>query len=149
MKQLIDQSTGEILKLRTPYNYNRDEVSLDTGTDCGPETRTQQQFKDECNITKIMERFGLTGEIPQNVKPVMPGEYNEIGSYQDAMNLVRKAQEAFMEMPSGVRSRFQNNPHLFTEFLGREENRLEAEKMGLVMPRAPEPIKTPPTEGGT
>jgi len=51
------------------------------------------------------------------------------------MNTIREAQEAFMKLPSGTRARFQNNPQIFTEFFTKEENRYEAEKMGLVIPR--------------
>lgn len=130
---------GEVQpQIRTMYNYDRDAISEETGTACPEPTRAQQQFKDETDINVIMKRFGVTGELPTHVRPVLPDEYDEIGDYASAMNTIRRADEAFMQMPSGVRARFQNNPQVFTEFFAREENRTEAEKMGLVLPRPKE-----------
>lgn len=144
-KPYIDEETGETAPMfRTMYNYDRNRISDETSTVCEAETRTQQQFKDECDINKIMERFGVTGELPQNVRPVMPDEYDEVFDFQSAMNVIRRAEEAFMLMPSGVRARFQNNPQVFTEFFSDPENRQEAEKMGLLLPpKPPEPAPDP------
>ena len=134
----IDGTTGEVIQMRTMYNYDRDKVSRETATYCEPETRTQQQFKDECDINVLMERFGVTGTIPQKIRPPMQEEYEGVFDFQTAMNVVREAREAFMQMPSGVRARFQNNPGIFTEYFQDPENRQEAEKLGLVIPR---PVK--------
>ncbi|QXP08524.1 MAG: internal scaffolding protein [Arizlama microvirus] len=149
--RITDMDTGEQMEvplMRTQYNYDRDAVSRETGTVCETETRTQQHFKEECDINQIMKRFGITGELPQNIRPVLPEDYEEIFDFQSAMNTIRRAQEAFMQMPSGIRARFQNNPQVFTEFFSQEENRLEAEKMGLVLPRKPEPKPAEPEEKG-
>lgn len=138
----IDKQTGEIQPLfRTMYNYNRDQASEETGTTCEKETRTQQQFKDECDINQIMERFGVTGELPTQVKPVMPDDYDEVVDFTTAMNMVRQANVAFMQMPAKIRERFQNDPQKFTEFFQDEDNRAEATKMGLVLPAK---IESPP-----
>lgn len=150
MNTHIDEN-GEITytpKFRTQYNYDRDAVSDATGTSCPEETRTQQHFKDECDINQIMKRFGVTGEVPMNIRPVLPEDYNDVFDFQSAMNTVRAAQEAFMKMPSGIRARFQNNPQIFTEFFSDPENRHEAERMGLVLPR-PKEEGIKPSEGDT
>lgn len=137
-KLKVNDETGEAEPMfRTMYNYDRDAVTKETATICEVETRTQQQFKDECDINKIMEKFGITGLVPQNIRPVMPDEYEEVFDFQTAMNTIRRAEEAFMQMPSGVRARFQNNPGIFTEFFANPDNRQEAEKMGLVLPQRP------------
>ena len=49
--------------MRTPYNYDTDEVSVDSGLVCPEPTLAQQQFKDEADINLILERFGRTGEL--------------------------------------------------------------------------------------
>lgn len=129
---------------RTMYNYDREEATKATALYCKDPTRAQQQFKEESDINNIMKKFGVTGELPQLIRPVMPDEYEEVTDFQSAMNVIRRANEAFMQMPSGVRARFQNNPQIFTEFFANEANRDEAEKMGLLLPRKPkEPGKDP------
>ena len=67
---MIDNDTGEVIMLfiRTPYNYDTDKISQNTGLDCGPETKTQQQFRDEVDINTIVERFGVTGELPPQMQ---------------------------------------------------------------------------------
>lgn len=129
---------------RTQYNYDRDIVSKKTALVCERETRTQQQFKDEVDINTIMRKFGVTGEIPMNVRAVMPEDYDEIFDFQSAMNVIRAAEESFMQMPSGIRARFQNNPQIFTEFFANPDNRQEAEKMGLVIPQRPKEVPGEP-----
>ncbi|UQT28874.1 internal scaffolding protein [Microvirus AZ-2020] len=140
----VDPETGEIqvestipyVFIRTPYNYDRKAASLETGTSCPEPTLTQQQFRDECDINVILERFGVTGELPTNVRQPIMADFIEALDYQDALNAIRAANEAFMEMPAGIRARFENNPHNFVEFFSKEENREEGVKLGLIEPKA-------------
>lgn len=136
--KIINAETGEITYgtiCRTPFNYDTDKASDETATVCEEETRTQQQFKDECDINIIMERFGITGELPTNVRQPIMTDFIDALDYQSALNAIREADAAFMEMPAGVRARFQNNPQTFIEFFSKEENRAEGEKLGLIMPK--------------
>ena len=136
--KLINEETGEITYTsvaRRPGCYDTNAASEETATHCEEETRTQQQFKDECDINIIMERFGITGELPTNVRQPIMADFIDALDYQSAMNAIRAADEAFMEMPAGVRARFQNNPQNFIEFFSKEENRAEGEKLGLIMPK--------------
>lgn len=146
---------GEIITppfIRTMYNYDRDGRSNATGTICPEPTRAIQSFKDETDINLLMKRYSMTGEMPQYIRPVLPEEYDDVTDFASAMNTVRRASEAFMQLPSGVRARFQNNPQVFTEFFAHEENREEAIKMGLIIPRpapvaqVPEKVENPPKE---
>lgn len=131
--------TGEIktgVFLRTPYNYDRDAVSHETGTSCpAEEDMTQQQFKDECDINVILERFGVTGELPQNVRQPINADFIDAFDFQTAMTAITEAQTSFMEMPAKLRARFSNDPQQFIEYFQDPENRAEAEKLGLVNPR--------------
>lgn len=123
--------------LRTPYNYDRDAVSDQTGLSCGEPTRTQQSFKDECDINVIMERFGKTGQVPGNLRVPSYDDFTGVTDFQSAMNAVREASENFMELPAKVRARFDNDPQLFLEFVASEDNRQEAVDLGLVKPAPP------------
>ena len=44
--------------LRTPYNYDRDEVSKNTALVFNDESLAQQQFKDENNINLMIRKYG-------------------------------------------------------------------------------------------
>ena len=53
-------------------------------------------------------------------------------------------QDDFMELPAQLRSRFNNDPAELIDFLGKEENREEATKLGLVAAKPiSEPSETP------
>lgn len=136
--------------LRTPYNYDRDAATNETGIDCSVEpSKTQQHFIEESDINTIVKRFHLTGELPTNVRMPQQADFEGVFDFQTAMNAIRAAEESFAAMPADVRTRFNNDPHLFVEFCSNDENRPEAEKLGLVKPKAP-PIQgndaPPPTE---
>ena len=133
--------------LRTPYNYDVDKVSDETGLICPELTLAQQNFKDECDINYIVRQFGLTGELPG--KPLSPqyGDFTGVLDYHSAVNAVLAAEDGFMELPAQLRSRFNNDPAVLIDFLSNEENREEATKLGLVAAKPiSEPSETPIAE---
>ena len=130
--------------LRTPYNYDVDKVSDETGLACPDPSLAQQNFKDETDINFIVRQFGLTGELPG--KPLSPqyGDFTGVLDYHSAVNAVLAAQDDFMELPAHMRSRFNNDPAELIDFLSKEENREEATKLGLVAAKPiSEPSETP------
>lgn len=121
--------------VRSPYNYDVNEASDEAGLDCsGDKGRTQQSFAEEVDINTIVKRFGLTGELPENIPQVMTGDFEGVYDFQSAMDLVVQARESFMAMPADVRTRFDNDPHKFVDFTSDEKNFDEAVKWGLVRP---------------
>lgn len=118
--------------LRTQYNYDMNKAGDESGLKCEDKTLAQQQFKDEVDINTIVERFGLTGQLPDDVRTPQYGDYEGVFDFQTAMNAVREAQENFMELPAKTRARFHNDPQELLEFLDEEQNRPEAVKLGLV-----------------
>lgn len=135
---------GEIITpfIRTPFNYNTNRVSDETGLHCTDESKTQQQFKDETDINTIVERFNASGEMPPTGSFPEQEEFIEAFDYQTAMNVLVKARETFMELPAKARARFDNDPQKFMMFMNEADNQDEAIKLGLAIKR-PEPPKEP------
>lgn len=133
----------ESVFMRTPYNYDRKAASDASGVACADVSRAQQQFAEECDINTIVRRFGLTGELPKDVPVPQQGDFTEVVDYKTAMDMVRKADEAFAAMSSAVRDRFANDPQRFLEFTSDPANADEARKMGLLKPlkEAPKPLE--------
>lgn len=140
----VDQETGEIRKraLRTRYNTDFDHVSRETSLFCQEPTRAQQQFKEECDINTIVKNFGLTGEMPSNVRMPLSADFVETTSYQEALNQLIAADEAFLQYPAELRARFENDPGKFVEYVSDPKNVEDARKWGLARPldAAPEPF---------
>lgn len=97
--------------------------------------RTKQSFKAECDINNIMARFVRTGVLDfTNRRQAQYGDVTGL-EYQSAMDLVVRAREMFAELPSAVRSRFQNEPGQFLDFVQDPANAEEMVKMGLATAR--------------
>lgn len=109
------------------------------------------EFADEADINNIMRRYEKTGTIPvpSGVEPRYL-DCTDLPSYQDAMNLLNAASEAFMSLPSRVRAEFENDPGRFVAFAEDPENLEQMRLWGLAPPAAPaageapvEPVKAP------
>ncbi len=118
--------------LRTPYNYDTIAASNESGLHCEDATLTQQQFADECDINNIMEKFGMTGLIPQTPLTPQYGDFSGVYDYHSALNQIMASDNEFMALPANIRERFANDPANLIDFLENPENRSEAEQLGLV-----------------
>ena len=123
--------------LRTPYNYDTNAASNESGLACEEPSLTQQHFKDETDINNILRQFNITGLLPE--QPLSPryGDFTGIGDYHSALNAVIAAEDKFLALPANLRARFENDPAQLIAFLSDENNRSEAEKLGLLeIPKA-------------
>lgn len=127
------------IKIRKPYERHP-RVTIDTGT----VSRVKQSFKDETDINAIMARYIKTGVL-DHIKE-NPGIYADLpvgADYQEALDIVIAAGEAFDELPGTVRRRFQNNAVQFLEFMDDPEMVEESYELGL---RIKEVVVEPPLE---
>jgi len=120
---------------RNPYTSPRRRVQVDFKNF---PSKTKQEFKEECDINSIMDRYQATGLI-QHVNKYQ-GRYDELGEpcdFQTAQNIIIEANEAFDSLPSKLRKRFGNNPNEFLEFVQNPANREAMREMGLLNPERP------------
>lgn len=138
---MLDPYTGEILVMiaRNPFTYDAAALSDESSLRCEDPSLAVQSSRDEADINTIVRRFGLTGQLPQDVVAPVYGDFTGIGDFQSALNAVLAAEAAFGKMPADVRSRFRNDAGLFVDFCSDERNREEATKLGLLVP-----VKAPP-----
>lgn len=113
------------------------------------ESLTKQAHKNECDINKIVANYDRTGLIT-HVKEASAqyGDFTEVNEYQESLNTVIHAQNAFDELPAHVRKKFQNDPGAFFEFATNPNNHDDMVELGLAEPRftAPEPTTAPEPE---
>lgn len=81
---------------------------------CVEPSLAQQHFKDDADINVLLERFKVTGVLPQGVRVPSYGDFSGINDYQSAMRAVLAAEDSFMAMPADVRARFGNSPQAFS-----------------------------------
>ena len=118
--------------LRTPYNYDTDAASNESGLHCEDASLTQQHFKDECDINNILRQFNITGLLPESALSPRYGDFTGVVDYHTALNQVIAAEDEFMSLPADLRARFENDPAQLIAFLENAENKNEAIALGLV-----------------
>lgn len=88
---------------------------------------TQQHPKEEVDINTIVERFGLTGQMPFGVTGGFYGDFTGIEDYESALGLVEGAQERFRALPPHVREAFHNDPGELIQYVrGATKEQYEA-----------------------
>lgn len=93
------------------------ENSDATGLRCEDESLTVQSQKDEADINIIVERFGITGQLPQGLRVPQYADFGDtVFDYRSAVEAVAMAQDSFMELPGRVRAEFDHDPQKFLEF---------------------------------
>lgn len=118
---------------------------------------TDQSFKNDCDINSMVKRFikAQFGAGP-NAKKMFEqwlmstsnGQVDENIAidhridYQDAIQHIQRADALFMDMPSDIRKRFNNDPGAFLNFAMDPKNRAELATMGLLTPEATERLKS-------
>ncbi|WNK13360.1 MAG: internal scaffolding protein [Microvirus sp.] len=110
--------------------------------DCsGDEVFTQQSGADECDINKIIERAKRGAQINVSERTPMYGDFTQVPTdLRDCLNVVRKANEAFMALDAHVRKRFDNDPAKLLDFVNDSKNRDEAIALGIVVAPPVEPV---------
>lgn len=100
-------------------------------------SRTKQSDLQDSDINVIVNRFMKTGQLPQVERPPMSGDFQLIGDYSDAMQLVLQAQRSFDNLPAKVRQKFDNDPALFLAYMEGSPSVAELKEMGIGLKEVP------------
>lgn len=119
--QDIDPDTGEVLNL------------------------TRQEFKDECDMNKIIARY--TPELlieSYNAFKGSYGDFSEVPDYMGMREQILAMDNWFLGLPANIRSRFDNDISKLVDFVENPSNFDEAVSLGLLdKPVAPQGVETP------
>lgn len=110
------------------------------GTVNTEESLCQASDARDMDINILMARFGATGQLPATMGNALFGDFSEVKDYRSAIDAIREAEEAFLDIPAKVRDEFRNDPQAFMEFVGKPENIPKLREWGLAKP-APEAPK--------
>jgi hypothetical protein len=99
------------MEVRTPYNYDRDEVSKNTALVCEDESLAQQNMKAESDLNLMIKKYGVHTAPEINWREfdatVIPKDYHEL------QNMMKEADAAFLSLPGEVRAAVDNDPARF------------------------------------
>lgn len=111
------------------------------------ESLTRQEFKDECDINRILARYDESPPRPWQGRapPVLHyGDFAEAPDFLSAQLLVKQAEEQFLSLPATVRDRFGHSAENFLRFVHDPANKDEARKLGLLKAEVEVPPPAPP-----
>lgn len=137
---------------RTPYNYDTDAASLESGVHCKDPSLVREADSVDADINVIMKRYTQSGVIPMNADlvarmPLNGTEFPDGFDFRMAQDLIAQGRQAFMALPADIRSRFQNDPAQFVEFCSDRDNLPALRKMGLA--QAPQDAASAPGGSAT
>jgi phage internal scaffolding protein len=128
---------------RTAYDGRNREVSFSTSLNfTGDPGRAQQQFKDECDVNNVIARYKVQG-LARVRSDYARGEFMNLASAPDlhtALNIVAAANETFAALPASLRKEYDNDPAKFVEAVHDSKSRETFEKLGLMKPKASDPL---------
>lgn len=121
---------------------------ISVGLDFPEPGMTKQAHKDESDINQIMAKYQRTGILAHAKN--YSGEYGfaTSDSFHDSLNIIQKAQNMFDALPSAIRTKFQNDPSQFLNFVQDPENAQELYDLGLSDIPPERPVETSETSNG-
>jgi len=155
--QWIDSKTGEVLdgeifgyvdefsQARSGMDFRRPGAHYDS--DIGGESLTKQEFKDLCDVNKIVANFTRPDQVRAFVEAnraylaVAQGiDVTELPqNYHEALNLINATENAFWELPAEHREAYGNDPMRFLEAAAKSPDLVFGERG-----ENGDPVKVPP-----
>lgn len=100
-----------------PYHFKND-------------SKVQPQFAYDCDINNIVSGMAMPTEYRQPISDEV--KFLTPDMYEKALYAKASAENAFMELPSDVRSFFNNNPKNMLEFISNPANQQKCIELGLM-----------------
>jgi len=133
-----DKSGAPFFRVAYPVEPYRDDFDCDAKNF---PSLTVQADAESCDINNILATYDRTGVINHlSHRQPLFADFTDFPDYQTALNIVIEAENSFADLPSSLRSRFDNDPGKFVEFCSDPENSDALVEMGLaerVIPASP------------
>lgn len=112
--------------------------------DCSKDGRTRQEYADDCDINVLLARYEKTG-VFNHFNAYEPNylDVSDVPDLQRSLEIISRAQAAFMTLPAATRREFDNDPVKFVTFAQDPANidRMREWKLAEPLPEPPAPIK--------
>jgi len=111
----------------------------------GKPSRTQQHFKDDCDINKILAKYKKTGVLDhvRRAREIY-GDFSQYTSAAENMDKVAKANSMFESLPAELRTKhFNNSIQGFLSYIGDPQNVEQCYQWGIYDRPAPAPNADP------
>ena len=134
------------MKLKIKKAFDRERCQLQFQDEQGnylKEVRVEQHHSDDTLVQNILRKYDSTGVFYHVNKARASYQDNTpFNEYADMYNKIKAADANFMELPSEIRAKFNNDTGAFLEFVNDDANIDEMYDIGLIQrPADPDAIK--------
>ncbi|UDN67544.1 internal scaffolding protein [robinz microvirus RP_41] len=106
--------------------------SEEAGLLCEDPSLCVQSQAEDADINVIIDRFGLTGQIPTNLRVPESQDFGDyVFDFASAQRVLIEGANEFMKLPAKIRSYFDHDPATFMNFMQDPANADELIDMGL------------------
>lgn len=87
------------------------------------ESITEQHHEPELNVNNIIKKHGLITN--SDISALQNMRFDDVtgNDFQESMNMLIKAKDSFMNLPSQVRKEFDNDPVKFLDFVYKPDSK--------------------------
>lgn len=106
-------------------------------------SKTRQSEKKYADINAIMRKYRTTGVLPPQTRQGFFADVSKVGDYREAIARVDQANEMFMNLDASIRTKFDNDPATFLDYVADPGNLDSLQELGLISPdvEAPPPVE--------
>lgn len=115
-------------------------------TETGSESKTQQHFKDSCDINKIVSNPEAAGSVARGRE--MYGDFTTVFDFAENMQKMKDAELAFSHLPTEIKKRFHQSPQKFFDYMNDKSMVDEHVKFGFREVSGVESIAPQATKSG-
>jgi len=126
MKQQAKEIKGAICKSQRDYRRNKPG-----GINFGTNSMTEQSHAKSCDINVIMQKYQKSGVLDHVNKHQENYGFCTSADLHESLNQIKTAQEMFDDLPSKARTKFNNDPAQFLDFVQDPENEAQLFDLGL------------------
>ena len=127
------------MEFRTIYSTRSEDSQTKKAKTFEKFSKTDQRFRDETDVNMILARYRVTGDkvvlgLQPSGEPIRPpqyGDFSEVGTYQECLEVVMNAQEQFDALPAAVRKEVGNTPEGMLQFISNPDNYDRGVELGI------------------
>lgn len=150
---MVHERNPKKIKFNTPYGQQPPRCFFETTGD----SLTQVQFQEESEINTILRSHDRN----QHIQSIHRGnalysDFSNVTDFTEALEMIKDANKEFMNIPSDIREKFQNDAGKFYQYASNPDNHEGLVELGLAkkeseaMPSetaTPEPVEPQNSEG--
>lgn len=127
---------NQTIQIKTRYTHKKAKPTSFSKTDNSSVSKTQQHFREDCNINSIIKKYNTSGLLTDPAvvptRQPMTGDMTGVVDFHTMQNKMIEMRQYFKSIPAIIRKRFGNDPDQLLAWINNPDNKSEAIELGLL-----------------